>query len=274
MNQNNDNTITNTTNNNRPNIYQEMNRRLREQDERHREELRRALQEMKTSTSKSLSEFYEKVSRELSEKVALNFEESKSRFLKDVEVAFEEEMAQKQVFINTQKLYGEAEAIMAEARKKEESALKALSILKLKEELEIKKFVTLNEIDDREKAIRNLLAHERVAAENKFDLASQALESGLEHYYPEMARKLDEIVASAGEDTEEMEGMEYVDSSGRKRNLPSEKVNGESLKNAKAMVDGLRKDPVESVDFEEAYRKEVESAKKHRNHSKVEEYYK
>lgn len=89
-------------------------------------------------------------------------------------------------------------------------AEKALALLKLRNDLEVRREAEDAEFKAREKIVRDKLRAEEQARISYYDEIGESIENGLRNYYPEMAKNLDAIVAksqakASAEDRQEAE---------------------------------------------------------------------
>lgn len=90
-----------------------------------------------------------------------------------------------------------AEVERKELQEERERAEKALALLKMRNDLEIRREEEDAEFKSREKIVRDKLRAEESARIAYYDEAAEAIENGIRSYYPELSENLDEVIESA-----------------------------------------------------------------------------
>lgn len=95
----------------------------------------------------------------------------------------------------------EAEAATVKSQEEREKAEKATALLMLQGDVEIERMTQTTAFQNRERATLQALKNERAELEDGFDRKAEAIQRGVQQYYPKLQEELDRIV-SESENTE------------------------------------------------------------------------
>lgn len=91
----------------------------------------------------------------------------------------------------------DAETATATAQEEREKAEKATALLMLQGDVEIERMTQTTAFQNRERATLQALKNERAELEDGFDRKAEAIQRGVQQYYPELHEELDRIVSEA-----------------------------------------------------------------------------
>lgn len=99
-----------------------------------------------------------------------------------------------------ERVKAEAEAMTVKAQEEREKSEKATSLLMLQGDIEVERMVQTTAFQNRERATLQALKNQRAELEDGFDRKAEAIQRGVQQYYPELYAELDRIVSEAEED--------------------------------------------------------------------------
>lgn len=99
-----------------------------------------------------------------------------------------------------ERIKAEAEAMMVKAQAEQEKSEKATALLMLQGDIEVERMVQTTAFQNRERATLQSLKNQRAELEDSFDRKAEAIQRGVQQYYPDLHEELDRIVSEAEKD--------------------------------------------------------------------------